>query len=110
MRIDTVSIVVAIGEEVWRWIAKRKRIDVVTCLQEQKEAREEEYSKKNKKKGLPDFNYRAKVFVEDEGEEVTPIKLGDDANFWLSVAAVASADEDEDVEEVLEDNFSEYEM
>ena len=36
MRIDTVSIVVAIGEEVWRWIAKRKRIDVVTCLQEQK--------------------------------------------------------------------------
>ena len=49
------------------------------------------------------------MFVEDEGEEVTPIKLGDDANFWLSVAAVASADED-DVEEVLEDNFSEYEM
>ena len=109
MRIDTVSIVVAIGEEVWRWIAKRKRIDVVTCLQEQKEAREEEYSKKNRKKGLPDFNHRAKVFVEDEGEEVTPIKLGDDANFWLSVAALASAGED-DVEEVLEDNFSEYEM
>ena len=109
MRIDTVSIVVAIGEEVWRWIAKRKRIDVVTCLQEQKEAREEEYSKKNRKKGLPDFNYRAKVFVEDEGEEVTPIKLGDDANFWLCVAALASAGED-DVEKILEDNFSEYEM